>query len=225
MKRALIAIASLLLLNECTPVTLKTISLSPHLLTQNKAHHDAFGFWCGGTINVLGTAGSFSDGPNDVFSGYEDYYDGGSEPFPCVEKQQIFYRGGVAFDVSQFDTITAATLKFDVERSISRNGEVVSPVPPVCNATTLGMGIDSEFYDFDNAAALPPCAPSYSIGVSSQVRDWISQSHANFGLILAGPKLDISSDVPNDNSANVTWYDNFQLEIIYNPAQNPRAPH
>jgi len=49
-------------------------------------------------------------------------------------------------------------------------------------------------------------------------------SHANFGFILAGPILDFPSSLPKDNNGNVTWYNDLQLQVIYNPAQNPRAP-
>ena len=46
--------------------------------------------------------------------------------------------------------------------------------------------------------------PTYSIGVSDQVRQWLSGSHTNNGFIIAGPILNFPSNLPQDNNGNVT---------------------
>ena len=130
--------------------------------------------------------------------------------------------------MSQFDSVTSADFKFDVLNSLAANGEVTSQNPPACYATTLGEGSGDwnggfGAMPFDNPHTLA-CGQTNDVGVSSQVRDWISNGHPNFGLIIAGPKLDFPNDLPEDNTANVSWYGNFQLVVLYNPAQNPRAP-
>ena len=226
MMRVLIALSVLLFLSGCppTPVQLKTINLQWSQLSWNDAEDLYIGFWCDFSIQSNGLGPSYSSGSDNTLSGYEDFYDSGSGPFPCVQNGNIYYRGGFAFDLSQFDSVVAATLTFDVENSISANGEVVGQIPPACNATTLGTATGTDYYYFDNPVSLPPCGPSYSIDVSSQVRDWINQSHANYGFMLAGPKLDFPNNVDQDNSAKITWYTNFQLAVLYNPALNPRAP-
>ena len=227
MRRTLLAMMMPLCLigcGPCTPVTLKTITLQPVQWSWNDAEDLYIGFWCDFSVQSNGLGPSYSAGSNDTLSGFEDFYESGSGPFPCVQVANIYYRGGFEFDLSQFDSLVVATLTFDIENSISANGEVVGQNPPACNATTLGMGTGTDYYYFDNPVTLPPCGPSYSMDVSSQVRDWVNQSHANFGFILAGPRLDFPSDMPQDNSASISWYNNFQLQVLYNPALNPRAP-
>ncbi len=158
-----------------------------------------------------------------------------SAPARCIEQQQTLYRGQAAFDLGQFDSIAGATLNFNVERSLAEDGGVNQQIPPVSDATTLGMstgttdsGNGPYFWDFDNPVAFPGCGPliqpNCSMDVSPQARAWATKSHPNFGFILAGPMLDFPGNLPSDNNGNVSWYDRFQLQILYNPALNPRAP-
>jgi len=187
---------------------------------------DSYSSWCLG-LPTIGYGPTYSAGPNDTVSGYEDVYMPGSGPAPCNQTKNVYYRGFAVFDLSPFDSIVAATLTFDVEHSISANGEVTSQIPPACNATTLGVATGTDYYNFDNPVTpLPPCGPSYTFDVSPQVRYWISNTSpaSNYGFILAGPKLDFPNDLDQDNVVNLTWYTNFQLVVLYNPAQNPRAP-
>ncbi|HUI22607.1 MAG TPA: hypothetical protein VLZ74_16420 [Methylocella sp.] len=243
MKRVpmVIALGLGLLLAGCprTPVTLKTVTLTPSQMNGSYRYWYSQNAWCSvplpGQGLFLNGLGPEPLGPGEVYSGFEDIYNKGAEPFPCEEQQQTLYRGQVAFDLSQFDNITSATLNFNVERSIAENGGVTDQVPPSSDATTLGVSTGTRddgngpyFWDFDNAASLPSCGPlitpNCSVGVSSQARDWATHAHPNFGFILAGPILDFPSNLPKDNNGNVSWYDDFQLQVTYNPAQNPRAP-
>ncbi|HTP27287.1 MAG TPA: hypothetical protein VMK12_16750, partial [Anaeromyxobacteraceae bacterium] len=69
-----------------------------------------------------------------------------------------------------------------------------------------------------------PAGPSFDIGVSSQVRAWLG-GRSNFGFIIGGPRpTATSSSYPQDNDAQMSWYGNFRLRVLYNPAMNPRAP-
>lgn len=237
MKRALAAIASLLFLTGCPPRPLKTITLEPSQLNWSSRYWYKQNAWCSVPLPGQGIPteglGPEPVGPGEVIVGFEDVYFRGADPFPCEEEQETLYRGQVGFDLSRFDSITSATLNFDIAQSLSENGGVTNQIPPVCYATTLGMstGANSDYYyyDFDNPVSLPSSCgplirPSVSIGVTSQVRSWVDKSHANFGFILAGPRLDFGGDVPKDNDGNVSWYNDFQLVILYNPTQNPRAP-
>ena len=64
--------------------------------------------------------------------GFDDFYEKGSDPFPCDDIRAALFRGGIRFDLGRFDVLTAATLTFDTARSISRaNGETVGSSPPV----------------------------------------------------------------------------------------------
>jgi uncharacterized protein YceK len=241
MKPALIAIVLGLLLAGCprTPITLKTVTLSPSQINGSYQYWYSQNAWCSvplpGQGLFLNGLGPEPLGPSEIYSGFEDIYDQGAQPFPCEEQQQTLYRGQVAFDLGEFDSIVDATLNFDVAQSIAENGGVNNQIPPVSNATTLGMSTGTisgsngpYFWNFDNPVSLPSCGqlikPNCSVDVSTQARAWATNSHANFGFILAGPILDFPSSLPKDNNGNVTWYNDLQLQVIYNPAQNPRAP-
>jgi hypothetical protein len=117
-------------------------------------------------------------------------------------------------------------LRRTVDSSIADGGNLVGQNPPVCNATMLGMVSTGDLRSFDNLVSLPPCGPSLDLGVSDQVRQWIgpAPAHPNFGFVIAGPKLDLPDNLPDDNNAAITWYGNFQLTVLYDPSQNPRAP-
>jgi hypothetical protein len=175
-------------------------------------------------VDQPGTAPFFQFAGGLVVVGFADSYQRGSGPFPCVTREDQYYRGGPMFDLSEFDTDVLATLTFNVKASVSANGEATVQDPPACNATVLGMGTGTDFYNFDNAVTLPPCGPSQSINVTSQARSWINHSHANFGFILAGPKIDFPNPLPDDNDSSATWHDSFQLVVQYNPALNHHAP-
>ena len=44
-------------------------------------------------------------------------------------------------------------------------------------------------------------------------------------FVLAGPTglVDLNN-LPENNEGKLSWYGNFKLRIVYNPALNPRAP-
>jgi hypothetical protein len=224
---------SLLILAGCGTVNSITLNpsptaLNPSAITWNGDQRDTEGFWC--SIITYGLGPSFSAGDGQTLSGFEDFFDPGSGPFPCVVHSDDIYRGVVAFDLSQFNTIVSADLKFTVDASVTgAPPNFVGQNPAACNATTLGMASASDLRSFDNPVSLPPCGPSLDVGVSDQVRQWIAPPpatplHPNFGFVIAGPKLSLPDNLPDDNNTNVTWYGNFQLTVLYDPMQNPRAP-
>jgi hypothetical protein len=238
-KPTIIAILLVLPLGGCpsTPVTLKTVTLAPSNINSSWSYSYSSNIWCnvpGGGLFQNGL-GPESVGPGEAYSGFEDIYNKGADPFPCIEQQQTLYRGQFAFDLSRFDFIVVATLNFNVASSIAEDGGVNNQIPPVSNATTLGMSIGARddgngpyYWDFDNPVSLPSCgiliSPNCSLDVSTQARAWAAKTHANFGFVIAGPILDIPSSLPQDNNGNVSWYNAFQLVVLYNPALNPRAP-
>jgi len=158
--------------------------------------------------------------------GYDDWFKAGANPFPCDDLRATNFRGGISFDLSQFDTVATAELLLDAQRSVERsNGEIASAVPPRSFATTLGVGTQpfSSFMPDTNQASLPSSA-SLVVTVSGQVSDWVTKVAPNFGFVLGGPRGSFGSNPPKDNDAKVTWYGNVRLRLLYNPALNPRAP-
>jgi len=164
---------------------------------------------------------SWLPGPGEILSGFDDYHDPGSGIFPCVTQVDANYRGEVHFDLSQFDRIVGADLVFFTSQSRSWDGEPVGQNPPVSIATTLGVSTDG--WNFDHSTPLPT-GPQFNINVTNQVRNWINHTHENFGFVIAGPRLDIPSDLGNDTGGKMSWYAGFKLVVVYNPALNPRAP-
>lgn len=140
----------------------------------------------------------------------------------------MVFRAGVLFDVSQFDSIVSADLLLDTQSSISRSGgETIGQSPAASFATTLGGGIKpfSTVMPDDNEVSIAGLSGSIDVGVSGQVRDWISNAHPNFGFVIWGPTGPVDPSNPlQDNDAKVSFYGNVRLRVVFNPAQNPRAP-
>ncbi len=209
----------------CPQVTLKTLDLQPtRVATGTDGFQGSMGY-CLSAGHPPPTA--FSPGAGRVMVGFDDFFDPGSDPFPCDDIRAVNFRAGLLFDVSQFDSLVTADLLFDTVDSIIRTGgETIGTSTPKSHATELGVGTQAftTALPYDNEASLP-AGPNMNIGVSGQVKDWVDGTRPNFGFVLSGPRGPISkSNPPKDNDAKVSWYSNFRLRVTYNPAQNPRAP-
>lgn len=220
----LLTILSLIGCLGCPPVTLKTIDLTPSFATGTSGISGSVGFCL--------SAGhpppsSFSVGSAQVMVGFDDFFKAGAPPFPCDDVRAAVFRAGVIFDVSSFDSIVSANLLFDTQASVTRTGGIFLPeAPAISHATTIGVGTQaftSKMPD-TNEASLPG-GPSVNVGLSQQVRDWITKTVPNFGFVISGPRGPVDpQNPPKDNNAQVSWYTNLRLRVVYNPAQNPRAP-
>ncbi len=224
LRAAAIVLASSLLYG-CPPMTLRTVVLTPtNEQTGTSGPAGAIGY-CTGPGSVPSPA--FSPRANQVLVGYDDYYRPGAQPLPCDHLRDSNFRADVMFDLSAFDQVAVATLSFDTVNSASRsNGETTSTNPPTSYATTLGVGTQPPSADFpDTNEASLPGGPTISVAVGSQVSDWVTKKQANFGFVIWGPRGPVDSrNPPKDNNAQVSFYQNFRLTIVYNPVLNPRAP-
>ena len=159
--------------------------------------------------------------------GYDDYFRAGTDPFPCDDVRFTVYRGWVKFDLSQFDSLGVASLLFDLESFGTRvDGRAVKSSPGNSVATVLGVATQSFSPElpYDNAASLP-AGVNINVGVGGQVRDWVSGSRPNFGFVIDTSRDRFNASYhPKDNELQVSWYTNFRLRVVYNPALNPRAP-
>jgi hypothetical protein len=65
------------------------------------------------------------------------------------------------------------------------------------------------------------------VNVTSFVTQWIAGARPNAGFAIAN-QSDIQrmryDVIPHDNDAQLTWYGNFRLRILYNVPDNPRTP-
>jgi hypothetical protein len=212
--------------DSCSPVTLTTKDLKPtRFSTGTSGTVGADGFCL---VNGTSPSSAFSAGTDHVMVGFDNFFRAGSGFLPCDDIRANVFRGGVVFDVSPFDVLASATLSFDTARSILRtNGATIGAIPGTSFATTVGVGIQPPFpttMPETNVESLP-AGPRISVIVSDQVGDWIDKTVPNFGFIIGGPTgLVDRSDLPKNNEAKLSWYQNFNLQVLYNPALNPRAP-
>jgi len=214
-----------LLLSGCAPLMLKTVELPPVTTTTGTSGEaGSFGF-CASQGKTLAT--TFAPAPAQMMVGYDDFFRGGTPPFACDDVRVSVFRGGVKFDLSQFDSIANAELLFDTMKSVSRSDGVLIGTPtPISYASQLCVATEifSSQMLCDNDALLP-VGETITVGVSGQVRDWVSKSRNNFGFVLGGPRPPFPAKrPPRDNDAKVSWYNNFRLRITYKPALNSRAP-
>jgi hypothetical protein len=223
--QTLLTLAIPLLEGACT---FNTVTLTPVTGGNNAHRYD----WQNGACSIplgglpLGGTAPASAPPYQAYSGYENIYFQGAPPVPCDQGTQFTYSGYVRFDLSQFSTITAATLNFNVDASESTTGGP-SPTPPNSYATDLGMATGPDEINYDNDVTFPSCQflsqPNCQVGVQNQVNMWASGQHPNYGFIISGPVDPFGTQIHN-NSAQVTWYGPFSLTVVYNPTLNSQAP-
>jgi hypothetical protein len=213
--------ALLLSLAGCQqPIRLKTIELQPTIVFNGVADFRAKSGTC--LPAPTPPPGRSSGVDWLLLVGFDDWFDEGV--FCDAWRVQIF-RGGVHFDLSQFDASGIAVLKFELLASWQRSGSHMT-VPKVSFATT----IDAATHAFDlqmraDDSATLPGGPLFEVTVGSFVNDWITGARPNFGFVLAGPRGPIDpNNLPKDNDAQWSYYQNFRLAVTYNPALNPRAP-
>jgi hypothetical protein len=213
----------IILLSACAPI--KQIELRPQLV---RTGIGGFGVSEGVCLSV-GSAPPLAFLPRfgEAMVGFDDYYDPGTNPFPCSTSRMAIYRSVVIFDLSQFDHIAAGSLTFFLSSSASRaNGEFTRSIPGLNSvATAWGPGTQAPSNDlpYDYFGDLGP-GTNQKIPLDTALSEWSSHTRANFGIVLDAPRTVTPGDHPKDNDLQISWYDNFRLLITYNPKLNPRAP-
>ena len=70
-------------------------------------------------------------------------------------------------------------------------------------------------------------ARSVEVNVTSFVTQWITGTRPNAGFAIAN-QSDIQrmryDVISHDNDAQLAWYGNFRLRVLYNVPDNPRTP-
>lgn len=225
--RLIFLILSTFLLVGCDQVSLKTLELQPTDVVARSSGSKGSKGVC--LVEADPPFSTFSAGSGQGLVGFDNFYKHGSGPLPCDDFRTQVFGSAVVFDFNDFDDIVSADLLFDTQNSVQRsNGETLGSSPPRSFGTDLGMATSHEHsIEFDNGVPLS-FGPSFSIGVSDQVRKWIDKSHSNLGFSINGPggsggPID-PNHVPQNNDAKLSWYGNFRLRVVYNPKLNPNAP-
>jgi hypothetical protein len=106
-------------------VTLKPSSADIKTWTRrNHAYPSNKTYWPCGTSS-RGT-GVEAPNVNEVFAGYDHFFDAGAKPLPCQERTNDIYRGAVWFDLSEIRSklpgvsVTSASLHFRKVASVTR---------------------------------------------------------------------------------------------------------
>jgi hypothetical protein len=211
--------------DSCRPLRLKEMDLKP--IAQRTGTSGPMGSmgYCLSAGDV--PSSSFSPGTGQVMVGFDDFFRAGSDPFPCDDLRASVFRGGVLFDLAAFDVLATATFSFETARSISRaNGETVGSIPGQSVATTLGIATQAFTPTMPETGLMSMTAgPNVAVTVTGPVGDWATKAVPNFGFVIGGPTgLVDNSNPPKNNNASLSWYQKFNLHILYNPALNPRAP-
>lgn len=220
---ALVLLAPLLLA-ACTPSAPFRVTA---IYTLSPATSDVAMWWHeeeNGT-NPLGTCGLNSIGikPPDLVAGstlvgFKNYYDPGTNPFPCTLSVDEVYRGVVRFDLSAIqklkpDFVESANFNYVIDSSVfcsSAGGRCVTDKRN-CVAEALVSTIDVR-----GKSQIPgdlPHGDSYRFGpsgdVTSVVREWINGTTRNFGFVLKGSDESYSTN----NSACYSILSGFTLTV------------
>lgn len=172
-----------------------------------------------------GLGPSFSPSGSQILVGFEDFWDPGTDPFPCWEKIDHAYRTAIKFDMGPLagKKIWSATLSFTNQQTVAT---MFGPPATCLTEMMYGTGdwssakdlIDGESYlDFpigtgvnvNNSKVHISNSNSYKIDVSDAVRAWVTGSRPNFGFVFRGPRENYAKD--NDKCGS--FFGNVTLAV------------
>lgn len=166
------------------------------------------------------TAPTISDpGAGSVMVGYTNFYDPGTEPFPCYESIIHLFRGMVLFDLSDLRgrTIERAELSFRTSQApiAHRTPSCIESNP--FDLYTLSRDWAAGFRDghipYGATAGVMGAASAggYTRDLTGLVRQWVGGSLPNYGLVLVGR----GEGAQVANAACVTRASGFSLRVDY----------
>ncbi len=145
--------------------------------------------------------------------GWDNSFDAGSQPFPCISKLDYAYRGGVRFDLSELQgfagiIIETATLSWQIDSAIVRDASG----NPTGAANCVGALMESTQSIFTQGAFLPALPYQGGQGdVTGLVQSWVMNGDPNFGFVLVG----LNESYNRTNAACVNVLSHFTLTITY----------
>jgi hypothetical protein len=163
----------------------QTVTLLPSIMTTSahtSVEDNSDSIYCGPDPRGLG---SLEPAPGEALVGYDRYWDGGSDPFPCWLKDDHAYRAAVEFDLARLNAmprklVLNATLKFHstcFPCPLSA-GLLTANSPWESGASDL---IPGDLYRDDFGYG----STNNSLDVTQQVNRWLAFPESNHGFVLA----------------------------------------
>ena len=162
--------------------------------------------------------------------GFENYYDPGTKPFPCRLYRATVLRGVVQYPLEKYDSVLSAVLLFDTLHSVEGPTPygMIGQRPGKSFATRIGVAADSSlglpYFPLIDEVRLGSGSPFVEVDVTGHVARWLSGTRVNAGFLLANDSDPVPDAKPDNNDAQISWYGNFRLRLLYNVPDNPRTP-
>lgn len=216
----LLAVVLPLLLAACTPgapLSRTTVTLIPSDVV-NHYFRDRYRY-NGGGCPFSGPDMPISPPAGRMAVGADNSFDGGTDPFPCITKEDYGYRGGVRFNVSGIQrldrkVIEKAVLSWTIESSIVRDADGnASGVASGRDVTNCVDELLESSRSIQTEGAFLPGRP-YRSGqgdVTGLVTSWIVNGDPNFGFVLIG----VDESNSRNSAACVSIVKNLKLTITY----------
>jgi hypothetical protein len=151
--------------------------------------------------------------------GADNHFDPGTNPFPCILKNDWAYRGGVRFDLSTLVAmkrivIEKAVLTWTIESAVVRDGDGhrrgVASGPDATNC--VDAVLESTRSIFSEGDFLPGLSLRAGQGdVTSLVTTWVVDKARNFGFVLVG----LDESYSRNNAACLNTIGNLSLHIDF----------
>jgi len=192
--------------------------------------------WC--SMRTRGLAPPWSGGRGQVVVGYTNFFDPGTDPFPCWERIDHAYRGQVRFATQHMNRyrrgsqvgFTNAELWFTLVAGERSENGVAYERALWSAAARLGVvigpwsatGVDAVLDGFPSATflrALPTGAKpggvrvterTFRVPVTDMVVNWVCEARPNRGFVLRGP----DEEFADDNDRYISRYRNFRLRLL-----------
>lgn len=209
----LVSLLVAIVLSACGTTKSRTITLQPmDVLTTSHLDHEyeknpVYG--CLFTRGLQARRAPF----NQVLVGFDDFWDPGTEPFPCYEKIDVAYRGAVRFDLPAVPHFVDATLHFDLLETRSPTIDLGSNTSCAARLSIATVDWSNGFGDLipaEDFVTLPPDSAAGNVGVAPVVRQWLQGIRPNFGFVLVGR----DEGTPQETKACLSRYGNFRLDLL-----------
>ena len=215
--------------STCTPAlglvtyTHVTLPINGYRSVYHYSHYYSTATYC---FYTRGLGPSFSASGQQLLVGFEDFWDSGTEPFPCYEKIDHAYRTAMKWDLGALSgkKIWKATLSFTNQKTVASVtapatclSEILYGTSDWTSATDLMSG--DSYRDLptgtgvnvNNASVKITNSTSYELDVTDVVRAWLDGSRPNWGFVFRGAREDYAKD--NDQCGS--FYGNVTLGVDY----------